>query len=409
MTSSSREIILASSPDGPITAYDTFTGTNLAGFSGSRSPRKGLALAGKTLIAASHISSATGSGSICLYNWWSSAAFYHILTPEPVAPLAVTPEGLYLFSGGLSGHIHAFSLPSGNVLRSFPAHCKPVTCLVINDDASLLISGGDDGTIIIFPILRLLDASSKENSARLSLYEISAHTLSVTDITTTMGGCNSTIISCSLDSTCKFWSLANGNHVRTVCFPCVIWCLVVDPTESEFYAGGSDGRVYVGALKVGRRQCANTGAEVAPWIPEHGGMVTAVEMANQGRNLVSASEDGCIRVWEVEGGRVVRVVGQGRGGISDLVVAKGVGGGGGGGENIVFGGQNMGFSGREICRPVREVGEMEEWLGVVVKDRSRAIDTLEASIGTYEKLLGLFLKEAKGGRIQEPEDTSSCP
>ncbi|KAF6153800.1 hypothetical protein GIB67_001033 [Kingdonia uniflora] len=36
-------------------------------------------------------------------------------------------------------------------------------------------------------------------------------------------------------------------------------------------------------------------------------------------------------------------------------------------------------------------------LSIVVKDRRRAIDRLEAAIGTYQRLLGLILKEDKGG------------
>ncbi|OVA20120.1 WD40 repeat [Macleaya cordata] len=405
----SQEILLASSPETLITAYDASTGATLGHFTGSRSPRKGLALAGKKLIAASHISPDATSASIHLYNWWSSIAFHHLPVPEPVAPLAATPDGLYLFSGGLSGYIHALTLPSGDLLRSFPAHSKPVSCLTMNDDNSLLISGGDDGTISVFPILRVLDNSSIDNLSQFALYSFHGHGSSVTCITTGMGGCNSTIISCSSDCTCKFWSIATGSHMRTVRFPCMIWSLAMDSTETNFYAGGSDGRLYVGVLKVKRRELISSDNEVVAWAPEHGGAVTAVVMANEGRNVVSASEDGSIRVWEVESGRMVRVLGHHeRGGsISELVLAKGIingrrcrrygNGGGGGGSESEGGEMSLGFSGREIRKPVREVNEMEEMLSVVVKDRRRAIDRLEAAIGTYERLLGLILKEAKAG------------
>lgn len=70
-----------------ITAYDFFSGTTVARFSSSRSPCHGLVLAGKAYIDASHISSVTSSGSIHLYNWWSSTAFHHLPVSEPVAPL----------------------------------------------------------------------------------------------------------------------------------------------------------------------------------------------------------------------------------------------------------------------------------------------------------------------------------
>lgn len=155
------------------------TGTTLTHFSGSHFPRRGLALTRKTMIAASHISPATASASICLYNWWSSTAFYHLPLPEPVAPITTTADGSFLFAGGISGHIHALSLPSGDLLRSLPTHRKPVTCLTINDDGSLLISGGDDGLITVLPILQLLDVN---DSTQSTFHQISSHSLSITAI-----------------------------------------------------------------------------------------------------------------------------------------------------------------------------------------------------------------------------------
>ncbi|KAF6153798.1 hypothetical protein GIB67_001031 [Kingdonia uniflora] len=90
------------------------------------------------------------------------------------------------------------------------------------------------------------------------------------------------------------------------------------------------------------------------------------------------------------------------GSISDIVIAKGLRdnrGGHGfrlGCSGVQCGGQGLGFSGREIGRPVRELSHMEEMLSIMVKDRRRAIDRLEAAIGTYQRPLGLLLKEAKG-------------
>ncbi|XP_010243995.1 PREDICTED: protein ROOT INITIATION DEFECTIVE 3-like [Nelumbo nucifera] len=408
MSLCSREILLSSSPDGPIMAYDASSGATLAHFTGSHSPRKGLALAGNTMIAASHISSDTALGSIHLYNWWSSSAFHHLPLPEPVAPLAATPDGLYLFSGGLSGYIHALLLPSGDLLRSFPAHSKPVSCLTINDDGSLLISGGDDGAIAVFPVLTLLDASAGDNfsSCQLTLHRFVGHASSVTSIISGTGGCGSIIVSCSLDCTCKLWSLAQGIHLRTLRFPCMIWGVAMDPTESTLYAGGSDGRVYVAMLKVAsssRQEVGRGSTELVAWTQEAaGGAITAVKMTNTGRNILTASEDGSIRIWEVERGGVIKVFGDGGGSVSDLVVAKGVYESCG--RSVRFGAGSvestgcwsLGFSGRELSRAMgNKVIEMEETLSEVVKDRRRAIGTLETAIGTYERLLELILKEAK--------------
>ncbi|KAK9269130.1 hypothetical protein L1049_000899 [Liquidambar formosana] len=404
MASPFQEFVLTSSPDGPIIAYDASSGATLAYFTGSRSPRRGLTLTGKSLIAASHISSTSASGSIHLYNWWSSTAYHQLPLPEPVAPLAATPDGMYLFAGGLFGNIHTLALPSGNLLKSFMAHSKPVSCLEIIDDGSILISGGDDGTIVVSTVFKLLTASSNENANDFILHRIVAHAASVTAIKTSMGGCNSIIISCSLDCKCKFWSLLQGTPLRTVTFPCAIWGVAMDPLESEFYAAGSDGFVYSGALKVVSRQLVSRGYnELVTWAQRHCGAVISVAVVHEGRHLISASEDGGVWVWEVESRRVINALGNEIVGISDLVVAKRIGDGRGhaggrfGSGTNESGCSSFGFSGRELSSPVRGITEMGGMLSVVGKDRSRAIDMLESAIGMYERLLELILKEAKGG------------
>jgi pre-rRNA-processing protein IPI3 len=399
--SSSREIVLTSSPDGPITAYDIFSGTTLARFSGSRSPRHGLVLAGKAYIAASHISSATASGSIHLYNWWSSTAFHHLPVPEPVAPLAATPDGSFLFAGGVSGNVYALSIPSGNILKSFPAHTKPVSCLTISNDGSLLISGGDDGTILVVPIFQLVEQTTDGNCSDLMLHSFVAHDGPVTSITC-IGFCHYTVISCSTDCTCKLWSLLDGTNLRKITFPCAISRIALDPTGTEFYAAGADGSIYKGFLKVGSRKQVSRMLELAILADKHGGAIISVVMTNAGKNLVSAAEDGRVYLWEVERGLVIMVLGNNMESISDLVVASGIGDAR---RQGVRAGDNMNksvgggivLSGKEFTRSIKDTVEIEDVLSVAAKDRSKAIDMLESAIGVYERLLELILKEAKGG------------
>ncbi|KAF2314431.1 hypothetical protein GH714_026346 [Hevea brasiliensis] len=172
-----------SSPDGPITAYDTVSGTTLARFTGSHSPCHRLALAGKAYVAASHISSSTASASIHLYNWLSPTALHRLPVPQPV----------------------------GNIIKSFLAHYKPASSLRINSDWSLVISGGDDGTIVVVPIFQLEEASGKEDASDLSLHRFVAHNGPVTSIIACLGLCRPTIASCSTDCTGKLWRLLEGN------------------------------------------------------------------------------------------------------------------------------------------------------------------------------------------------------
>ncbi|KAJ7948802.1 Protein ROOT INITIATION DEFECTIVE 3 [Quillaja saponaria] len=399
MSSSSPEIVLTSSPDGPIIAYDISNGTKVAHFTGSRSPPRGLILAGESFFAASHVSPDKFSGSVHLYNWYTLTAFHNMPVPELVAPLTATLDGSYLFAGGLSGTIHVLSLPNGDVLNSFPAHKKPISCLELNDDGSLLISGSDDGTIVIIPIIQVLDAfPGDKNPNLLVLHRLFAHAKSVTAITSGKGIYTSTLISCSLDSTCKFWNLLCGTHLRTVTFPCSISGVVFDPVESDFYAAGSDGLIYKGSMKVPSKELKGRGHELVSWGQKHDGSIVSLVIVNQGRNLVSAAEDGSVWLWGIEKGEVILVLGSTTmTSISSMVVTRGVryGKGSVGSGTSSF---TSGFSDKElISRPVKEILKIGDLMTGIDKDRSRAIDILESAISMYERLLELILEEARKG------------
>ncbi|KAM1805238.1 hypothetical protein ACFX12_031013 [Malus domestica] len=403
MSSSSHEIVLTSSPDGPIIAYDASSGTALAQFTGSRSPRRGLTIVGKPYIAASHVSPTTGSGSIHLYNWCSSSALHNLQVPEPVAPLAAMSDGAYLFAGGLSGSVHTLSIPSGDVLKSLAVHNKPVSCLGISNDESLLISGSDDGSIVVVPIFQLVAASGYvlyDNVEDLVLQRFSAHSDSVTAVVSGVGLYTSQVISCSLDGTCKFWSLLRAALLLTVVFPCAISGIALNPREPEFYAAGSDGSVYKGLWRTGKRQLVMQGKDLITWSPKHDGGVVSVVMVNEGRNLLSASENGSVWVWQVDAGQVVMVLANEMGSISDLVAATGTNYSKGqdfsaSNRGYRNGSCEFGLTGKELTSMPIKMLKMDEMLKVAARDRSRAIDMLESAIGMYERLLELILKEAK--------------
>ncbi|KAL4554115.1 hypothetical protein LXL04_039772 [Taraxacum kok-saghyz] len=360
------EIVITASPDGPFTAYDPNSGSVVGRFNGNRCPRNGICVLGKELFAASHVSPETRAGYVRIYYWWSMSRVKSIPLPEPVAPLAGSVDGLYVFSGGISGQIHSVSVHSGDVIRSFPVHEKPVSCVTINRDGSLILSGSDDGTIAVLPILLLLDISVDMESRYSSFTRFTGHESSVTGLTAGMGRRGGIMISSSLDCTCKMWSL-NGIHLQTVRFPVEVWCTALNPPETELFAAGIDGMVYKRRLMVERRKQFLEGGKTVVWGGVHDGGVVAMEMLSDGRILLTVSGNGEIFAWDVESGKMIR--------------GSGVGGGYG--------------SRKEVGKAAKEVAAMKKVLKVAVEDRRRAISNLESAIEINENMLKLMLREAK--------------
>ncbi|CAL0328794.1 unnamed protein product [Lupinus luteus] len=423
--SSFDEFILTSSPDGPIVAYEASTGATYTRFSDSRSPRRGLTMVNQGLIAVSHVCSDTGAGSVQIYNWHISNVFNNFPLPEPVAPLIATSDAAFLFLGGLSGTIHSLSLPSGNLINSFSLHSKPISTLHLNDDGSLLISGSNDGVIVMIPSFKLVEEGSyslaEEDSRDFILHQWKAHSDSITALKSGVGVCSSTLISCSLDCTCKIWDMSNGVLIQTVTFPYAIFGVAVDSRESRFYAAGEDGLVYMGSMN--RKMIIDKGYELFTRSKCHNGSIVSLVLVNEGKDLVSASEDGSVWKWDVMNGEVTMVVGNNndkRSMISDMIVAKRDRNYGVIMENDVVGGSEInGFTSysssyfsssrlydEEVVTNLMQITDFGEVLDVLVEDKKKAINMLESAIEMYERLLKLILKEAMrgiGGRNDDEE------
>ncbi|CAI9101146.1 OLC1v1038405C1 [Oldenlandia corymbosa var. corymbosa] len=154
---------------------------------------------------------------------------------------------------------------TGDLLAKRDAHLRGVTCLVLSEDKSLLISGSEDGAVRMW-----------------SLY-----ILKVTDIAVGFGVCNAVIVSSSEDRTCKIWRLSRGKLLRSIKFPSIIDAVVLHPVEHVFFAGGRDGKIYEAALS----------AQVK----------LILVMGNISVALQVNIEDGMVRVWNAKTLHIVRV------------------------------------------------------------------------------------------------------
>ncbi|KAJ1290089.1 hypothetical protein BS78_02G215900 [Paspalum vaginatum] len=189
-----------------------------------------------------------------------------------VLPQAAGPEALRGALGGALGHpppvgrcvrVRARASPPVPVrrrlpplLRSFRAHgCGAVSCLALNDDGSLLVSGGDDGWVAVFALIRVLGvedptgASAADDHA--TCYRVAAHVAPLTD-----AACRHGRTAGATRARSGGWRTSPPLPLRTLALPCTCTALSL----------------------------ANAAGLVAVAVP------------NWGRNLLSCSEDGEARV-----------------------------------------------------------------------------------------------------------------
>ncbi|KAE8702306.1 putative Non-LTR retroelement reverse transcriptase [Hibiscus syriacus] len=191
-----------------------------------------------------------------------------------------------------------------------------------------------------------------------------AHDGSLTAIDSSVSQCNSTtIISCSLYCTVKFWGLLDGTKLRTVAFPCPVMGIALDQMRAEFFFAGSDEFIYKGLINVGSKIHVNQEHECTRWAQKHESGIVSLVIATD--NLVSASEDRMVYISEIDTGEAIMGLGSHIGSISEMVVANLTGQGLKVGKKVDNFGE--GINRVELSRPLKDSLELEDVLRVAEK------------------------------------------
>ncbi|XP_024515322.1 protein ROOT INITIATION DEFECTIVE 3 [Selaginella moellendorffii] len=322
-----REAVIAcSNLDAGVTVWDLASGVPLSHLRSCAAPRNALACVGHHFLAASqiHKTANNAGGAIFFWTWHKNQVAFKSYPVEPIEPLACTADGVYLAGGGSSGRIYLWEVSSGRLLRVWAGHYKAVKCLVFSDDDSLLISGAEDGLVNVYPLVRALDSIEEAGETQVPyMHKWSDHTLPVTGLLAGSGGSSAIIVSCSLDHTCKIWSLALGALLRSILFPTPINAVALDPGEYALYAGGVDGRIFITALNFGVP--SGSGLHSADGLLGadgigHSRAITALAFSMDGVSLVSGSEDCTVRLWDTVSRQVLRTFSHSKGPVSSLLV-----------------------------------------------------------------------------------------
>ncbi|KAI5563862.1 hypothetical protein POPTR_014G027200v4 [Populus trichocarpa] len=322
MNTKMEEIVIASSSiDGGIGCWDLQTGTEHLRYKSCASPPHGLISVGRRFLASSQLQDPkASSGAILYWSWSRPQVEVKCFPEEPIKPLVANSEGTYLVGGGLSGNIYFWEVATGRLLKKWRAHYRAVTCLVFTEDDSLLVSGSEDGSVRVWPLLMIFDDYQMEQASQLYEHSFQEHTLRVTDIVTGYGGGNAIIISASEDRTCKVWSLSKGILLRNIVFPSIIDSITLDPGEHVFYAGGRDGKIHIAALGADSSSIKSHWLHIIGSLSSHSKSVTCLAYSTNGNVLLSGSEDGMIRVWDPKTHNIVRVFKHAKGPVNNIHV-----------------------------------------------------------------------------------------
>ncbi|CAM8975098.1 unnamed protein product [Rhodiola kirilowii] len=317
------DVILASSPvDAGISCWKLSTGEELLRHRGCTSPPHGLICVAQRFLASSQLREhSSTSGSVLFWSWNKPSAEVRSFPAEPIKPLVCDTNGTYIIGGGSLGNMYIWEVATGKLLRKWHAHYRAVTSLVMLEGQSLLVSGSEDGNVRVWSLFLIFDDHRREEAERLYEHSFSEHSLPVTDIVCSVAGHNAIIVSASENCTCKVWNIS-GKLLRSILFPTIINAIGLPPGEEVFYAGGRDGKIYIAALTAENSSSGSYGMHIIGSLPDHGKAVCCLAFDSKGVLLISGSEDGIIRVWDIRTSNIIRILKHSKGPVNNISVVR---------------------------------------------------------------------------------------
>ncbi len=202
-----------------------------------------------------------------------------------VGPMAATPDGNYLLSGGGDGTIRCWRLPDGELVETHRGAGGNVTDIACTKNGTLFAAGSSRG-----PILISSPGQRTGQPIRLQGHEGGTRCLEFS--------ADGKLYSGGYDGTLSAWDPLDGHKIlQREAHKGELLCLAISPDGHTIASGGTDGIVRTWSLP---------GLGPDRYSRGHTDWVRVLQWLPDGRTLASAGNDGTIRLWSCE--RCVRVL-----------------------------------------------------------------------------------------------------
>jgi WD40 repeat protein len=201
-----------------------------------------------------------------------------------VMSISFSPDGLTAISGGRDGTLILWDVHTGRIINSFCGHLGGIRSVSYCQDGQSVVSGSEDGTIKIWSL------KSKKNIRTLH-----AHNGIVTGLSVDNSGNN--IVSSSADRTIKLWQVSTGKHVRSFLGHLdVVSSISFNNECTQIVSGSFDKTVRIWNVLDETEQCCLKG---------HNNKVSSVLFVNKGTSCISVSRDKTFKVWDIKNKKIL--------------------------------------------------------------------------------------------------------
>jgi eukaryotic-like serine/threonine-protein kinase len=202
---------------------------------------------------------------------------------EAIRTLSLSADGSLLVSGGDDNTVKLWDMTTGKLRQTFKGHTAPVTSVALSQDGKTLISGSEDKTLKIWEVpTATLRHTLSEHTDRVYAVALSPD--------------SKTIASGSQDFTVKLWNAETGELIRTLSQPAghrnAVSAVAISPNGQQVASGSWEKNIKLWDLQTGKFIRTFEG---------HQDKVTSVVFIND-QTIASGSLDKSIRIWDSQSG-----------------------------------------------------------------------------------------------------------
>lgn len=237
---------------------------------------------------------------------------------KAILSLAFTNDGKQIISGGADGTIRIWEVNTGIEKLKITAHRDVIFHIALSDDGKQIISGSWDGVVKVFDketgaeinVIRFENGSAYKIDfydgklyalianldKTLGLYELDSKAkvkdfIGHTDIIHAFDYYENIIASVSWDGTLKVWDVATSLQTWRVKTEQPLYAVQITPNGEKIACAGAERTITLFNLETGKKLTEFTG---------HQSSITNIRFSSDGKRMLSSSEDGMIKIWDLE-------------------------------------------------------------------------------------------------------------
>ena len=251
------------------------------------------------------------SAAIHVYQWHKPQSHVLCRMQEMITSLSCDSMGTYLLGGTKKGWLYLWEIGTGKLLNFWQGHFKPVQAISCAQQNNFFVTSSEDGITKVWDICDILNgAGGISGRSHVEAFQtFTHHAQPITGMVTMDMGLSSRILTCSLDRMLVVQSLFSSKQSHRIMFSEPLESIACNSTCDLVFIGASSGKIYVVSLSASAflKMRGDEDGDKRTFVG-HERAVVSLSLTKSGKVLLSGSEDGSVRIWDVETGQCLKVV-----------------------------------------------------------------------------------------------------